>query len=174
MHLYFIAIMLPPKLDKEIRSLQEEMAANYGSSRQLKIPVHITLLPPFKNNSDENVIAAFEKVCSLINKPTEISLNGFGEFRNKVLFVKVVKSKALSAMRTEILSNITESLSLELPAHYQHFHPHITIANRDLTRKAFLAAWPVFKDRPFQPHFNKVEIALFKHVEGYWKKIKGA
>lgn len=173
-HLYFVAIMLPPTLEKEIRSYQEEMAAKYHASRQLKIPVHVTLLPPFRNNSEEDVVTAFEDACFKVKKPMGIMFNGFGEFRNKVLFVNVVQNEALSEMRKTIVSKISNYLSLELPEHYQSFHPHVTIANRDLTRRAFLKAWPVFKDRKFEARINEIEIALLKHVDGRWKIIKGA
>lgn len=169
MHLYFVAIMLPPLLVKEIRSFQEEMAAKYDASRQLKIPVHITLLPPFRNDKEDDVVTAFEGACSKVKKPKEIALNGFGEFRNKVLFVNVVQNEALSEMKKTIVSNISKSLSLKLPEHYHSFHPHVTIANRDLTRRAFLKAWPVLKDRPFEKTFNTVEVALYKHMDGIWQ-----
>lgn len=157
MHLYFVAVMLPPELDKEIRSIQQEMAANYGATRQLKIPVHITLLPPFRNESEENVNAAFQEACSLIEKPQEIELNGFGEFRNKVLFVNVTNSDALTEMRAKIVTTISKQLNLEFPEHYQHFHPHITTANRDLTRRAFLKAWPIYRKRPFEASFKNIK-----------------
>lgn len=174
MHLYFVAIMLPSVLDKEIRIFQEEMAAKYDASRQLKIPVHITLLPPFRNDKEEDVVAAFEDACSKVKNPKEIELNGFGEFRNKVLFVNVVQNEALSEMRKTILARMSKSLSLELPEHYHSFHPHVTIANRDLTRRAFLKAWPALKERKFEARFDEIEIALLKHIDGRWKIIKGA
>lgn len=174
MHLYFIAIMLPKELDKEIRSYQEEMASKYDASRQLKIPVHITLLPPFRHEKEDEVITAFQDATSELKKTKEIKLNGFGEFRNKVLFVNVVQNEALSEMRKTIVSNISKSLGLKLPEHYQSFHPHVTLANRDLTRRAFLRAWPVLKDQKFEAHFNEIEVALLKHVDGRWKIIKGA
>ncbi|MFZ9028484.1 MAG: 2'-5' RNA ligase family protein [Crocinitomicaceae bacterium] len=174
MHLYFVAIMLPEELDNEIRSFQQEMASKYNASRQLKIPVHITLLPPFRYEREDEVVTAFKDASSLIKKPMEIELSGFGEFRNKVLFVNVIKTDVLNEMRAFLVSKISTSLELELPEHYQSFHPHVTIANRDLTRSAFLKAWPVFKNRKFKAHFNEIEIALLKHVDGRWKIMKGA
>ena len=122
-----------------------------------------------EDDKEEDVVAAFEDACSKVKKPKEIALNGFGEFRNKVLFVNVDQNEALSEMRKTILARMSKSLSLELPEHYKSFHPHVTIANRDLTRRAFLKAWPVFKDRPYEKTFNKVEVALYKHIDGIWQ-----
>ncbi len=174
MDLYFIAIALPQQLNDEIRSFQREMADKYNSSRQLKIPVHITLLPPFKSDNDQIVIKAFEKTCHQLTKPENVRLSGFGEFRNKVLFVKVDECTVLRKMRNDITDKMTKLLSLELPEHYQHFHPHITIANRDLSRRAFLNAWPEFRMREYNANFSEMNISLFKHIEGNWQIIKGA
>ena len=169
MQLYFVAIHIPSPIDSEIREYQKEMDTKFGSSRQLRIPVHITLVPPFRFNAEESVIDAFVKATSDLNCPSEIKLDGFNQFREKVLFVAVKENSELSLLRSQVFKRISDELSIEWPEYTSNFHPHITIANRDLTRDAFKKAWPIFKDRPYKRTFDKIELVLYKHIDGLWQ-----
>lgn len=148
------------------------MAEKYNSSRQLKIPVHITLIPPFRYENEGKVIKAFEETTDQQKINKNIELKGFDHFREKVLFVAVNKSQDLDQLQLSIHNGISNMLDLKWPEHYQSYHPHITIANRDLTPNAFLKAWPIFKDRPYTRTFQLKEICLFKHIDGKWNPIK--
>ena len=48
------------------------------------------------------------------------------------------------------------------------FHPHMTIATRDLTGEAFHKAWPQYKKREFQAKFHVHSIFLLKHNGKTW------
>lgn len=169
MQLYFIAIHIPSPIGSEIRVFQQEMADQFQSSRQLRIPVHITLIPPFRFEAEEQVIEAFENTVSSLSFVGVVTLNGFNQFREKVLFVAVEPNEELNQMRSEVFERITNELTLEWPDYTSNFHPHVTIANRDLSHNAFKKAWPTFKDRPYYRKFDKIEIVLYKHIEGIWE-----
>ena len=171
MQLYFVAIQIPSPINAEIKEFQQEMADLYNSSRQLKIPVHITLIPPFRYGSEEKVLDAFDKATSPISSKRNIVLKGFDQFREKVLFVAVEADEELKHVRSEIMKTVSDELSLEWPTYTNNFHPHITIANRDLNHNAFKKAWPTFKDRPYFRTFNKIEIVLYKHINGFWEVL---
>lgn len=171
MHLYFVAISIPEPISSEIRIFQQEMAEQFESSRQLKIPVHITLIPPFRFISDDDVIKGFEKATSKLIFRSDIELNGFNQFREKVLFVSIEQNEELDETRSKIFERITDELSLQWPDYTSNFHPHITIANRDLSYKAFQKAWPIFRERTFSRRFNNIEIVLYKHVKGKWHQL---
>lgn len=169
MQLYFVAVQIPSPIDLEIKAFQQEMADQFESSRQLRIPVHITLIPPFRNEREDKVLEAFEKAVEDLTFNSDIELNGFDQFREKVLFVAVQPNETLSRLRTAVFNSITNSLSIDWPGYTKNFHPHITIANRDLKHDTFKKAWPIYKDRPYKRSFDKIEVVLYKHVNSTWQ-----
>ena len=46
--------------------------------------------------------------------------------------------------------------------------PHITVATRDLTKKAFSEAWPEISGEPFTGSFRVRSIFLLRHNGRYW------
>ncbi|UJH91222.1 hypothetical protein LZ575_21950 [Antarcticibacterium sp. 1MA-6-2] len=48
MKLYFIAILPPEDIRRQIKDFKMEIALKYGAKHALKLPAHITLKSPFK------------------------------------------------------------------------------------------------------------------------------
>jgi 2'-5' RNA ligase len=51
------------------------------------------------------------------------------------------------------------------------FHPHMTIAFRDLKKNKFQEVWQLFKERKFQAEFPYAGISLLR-LEKKWEEIK--
>ena len=52
------------------------------------------------------------------------------------------------------------------------FHPHITIATRDLTKAQFLEAWPGFEHRPLEAEWTASHISLLRHNGQTWNVVR--
>lgn len=52
------------------------------------------------------------------------------------------------------------------------FHPHLTLAFRDLKKPEFYKAWEEFKDRKFNAGFVVNSISLLKHDGMQWQLFK--
>ena len=50
----------------------------------------------------------------------------------------------------------------------KRFHPHLTMAFRDLAPQMFSKAWDVYKDEPFESSFDVNKIWLLKHNGKSW------
>lgn len=50
--LYFLAVIPPEPVFSEVMAFKKEMSERFSSSRALKSPPHITLLPPVQGNED--------------------------------------------------------------------------------------------------------------------------
>jgi 2'-5' RNA ligase len=50
----------------------------------------------------------------------------------------------------------------------QPFHPHLTLAFRDLKKPAFYKAWQEFKEKKCEATFSVTEIVLLKHNGKIW------
>ncbi len=170
MPLYFIAILTPPKITGQVRSIQKEFEKNYDSKRQLKIPVHLTLVPPFKRDADfeKTMIPSLQDFAEE-QQPFEIDLQDFGAFGERVIFVNVRKNDRLKKLHRDLISWLSAKLYFEDLETGKRFHPHVTLANRDLKPEAFKKAWPEFKKRTFSASFHATSIYLLKHNSLVWE-----
>src|SRR5437879_352960 len=87
--LYFLALMPPLPVAQKIHRLKEEIAEKYNSRHSLKVPEHVTLIPPFRCE-DEELKVMSEAVALSLNTCShfEIILKNFGHFNNKIIFME--------------------------------------------------------------------------------------
>ena len=167
--LYLIALVPDPQLRDRIRSLKEEMKRRFGASHALKSPAHITLQMPFrKEESSEPVLVKTLKSVALQQKVFEIPLTGFDCFPPRVLFVKLGNQEAITNLHSGLQKVLKEDLGFNSQERGFRFHPHMTIATRDLTEESFLQAWPEFAKRNFDAGIVVKSLFLLKHNGKNW------
>jgi 2'-5' RNA ligase len=171
--LYFIALLPPKELAAQVHSVKEEIAAKYDSRYSLKIPEHITLIPPFhcSNELFELLTARLKNLCQK-EKPFEVFLNNFGHFNKSVLCIQASSQpkEAAAMLRSGVAKVFSEEFSsVKLPQNEEKFTPHMTVANKDLTKINFKKAWEEFSQLSFEEQFSVSSIYLLKHVNGLWE-----
>ena len=169
--LYFIAIVPPTEIASQITAIKEEMAVEYFSKAALRSPPHITLHMPFRLGDKKleklkGVLSEFAKSKS----PFEIHLKGFDAFAPRVIFAAVVENSVLEALQDSLLQLMRKEFYV-LNGDYKKraFHPHVTVAFRDLKPRYFKAAWEAYKDRDFSKRFLADNITLLKHDGKKWE-----
>jgi len=172
--LYFIALLPPDSLAAQIHSVKEEIAAKFQSRYALRIPEHITLIPPFHCSVEllELLIARLKNLC-YEEKTFTVFIQNFGHFSKSVLFIQASSQpkEALGALYRALHGLFYEEFpSVKLPQSDEKFTPHMTIANKDLTKSNFNKAWEEFGKRNFEAEFPVNSIHILKHVEGIWKR----
>ena len=169
--LYFIAIVLPEPFASAITDLKEYFRNVYGSSAALRSPPHITLHMPFQWKCEKEKVLTdklnyFFSTCS----PVQVQFQNFGCFPPRVLFVEVQQSEALDNLQRKLARFCRQELNLFNANHKDNpFHPHVTLAFRDLKKAAFKTAWDELKDKPFSGDFFSKQIALLKHNGKAWE-----
>ncbi len=167
--LYFIAILPPEKIRKEVRLLKLEMQERFDTSHALKSPAHITLQMPFRREEKfEDEIFDTLKNFAANRKKFVINLKGFDAFPPRVLFIKVVDHKPVQNLHSRLNEVLTNYLHFTEDKIKQQLHPHMTIATRDLHKAAFHDAWDEFKNREFQDSFEAKSLVLLKHNGKNW------
>lgn len=168
--LYFIAIIPPEPIRKYAQELKEYFAANYNSKAALKSPPHITLHMPFKwkEEKEHKLIEALDLIPPQ-NQPFELTLENFGAFEPRVIYMGVEKSPEL----VYLYKSINEVMKKELHifnADYKNrgYHPHLTLAFRDLKKAVFPEAWKEFENRSYQEKFTVDGFHLLKHNGRNW------
>ncbi len=169
--IYFIAILLPEELNKKIFSFKQWMFDRWGCKVGLKSPAHITILSPFwmEEENEKSLIGDIENVG---REPTSftITTTDFSSFAARTLFIAVEENKKLKEIKraADVFFRATD---YKIKKEARPFHPHITIATRDLHKKDFWEAWQHFKDKPFKENFIATGLSLLKHNGRAWDVV---
>lgn len=172
--LYFIAIVPPPDIQEEVTTLKKEAAEKFNSKHALRSPPHITLHMPFKwkdkrdNELNEMMAQLNEQLV-----PFKVQLKNFDFFEPRVVFVDVVENEHLDKLQAMVVTACRRSLKLD-NANYKDrpFHPHVTIAFRDLRKPMFYEAKKEFEARTFERSFQVEKIQLLKHDGKVWNLVR--
>ncbi|HSP11715.1 MAG TPA: 2'-5' RNA ligase family protein [Salegentibacter sp.] len=173
MSLYFIAILPPEPLRVHIKELKLELAEKYHTRHALKLPAHITVQIPFRmSETREEKLQNVLKNFAGNQENFEIKAAGFGRFSRKVLFVAICENPNLVQLHQELQKCLDKNLQLKENEKGSNFHPHITLATRDLSYLDFEPAWKELKDRELKDSFNVKSLVLFKHNGKTWDAIR--
>ncbi|MGY6744963.1 MAG: 2'-5' RNA ligase family protein [Cecembia sp.] len=166
---YFIALVPEGALQEDATAFKEEMKDLFNIKYALKSPAHITLKMPFSYNElkEERLVSKLEKFFASYS-PFTLELKGFDHFGKRVIFIALRPSDILNSLQ-EALGNFCKlELKLVKELSDRAFHPHMTIAFKDIKAKNFDQYWACFKNKRFQAHYPVNDTALLKRVEGRW------
>ena len=168
MSLYLLAALPPEEIDIQVSEWKTFMLDHYGCRVAMKSPAHITLIPPF-NLADErveNLKELLEKIASAYHA-FGVELSNFSAFPPRVIYVDVIPNKNLEALKHQ-LEDALSGAEYPIKKEERSFHPHVTIANRDLKKQDFPKAWNHFKTIEYHKRFTVKAITLLKHNGQRW------
>ncbi|MCC6369872.1 MAG: RNA 2',3'-cyclic phosphodiesterase [Bacteroidia bacterium] len=160
---YFIAIVIPEPIFSEIEAIKQHLRVAHGLKGALRSPAHITLHRPFEwKEEKENVL--IEKLSRFsFENPFEIELKNFDFFEPRVVYVNVQANENLGALHQALKSFAVKELRLFNESNdMRGFHPHITIANRDLKKPKFYELQKEFAEKFFSGSFKCTTFSLLK------------
>jgi len=172
--LYFLAIIPPSPVYEEAFEQKVYFKTKYNSKASLNSPPHITLHMPFRwieKNEDE--LAQYLTEFVERNAAVTIKLNGFSSFPPRVIFMKVEITAELERLQKNLERYFKRRLNL-FNANYKElpFHPHLTLAFRDLKKPNYQRAWEEFVSKNYQATFVADKIALLKHSGTVWEVFR--
>ena len=171
---YFLAFIPPTPIYEEALTWKHFFKKHYQSKGALNSPPHITLHMPFLwKDEKEKLLIEKLKVFAQSKKAVPISLNHFSCFAPRVIFIDVVKSIELKTFQKELERFCKISFQL-FHADYRDlaYHPHITLAFRDLKKQVFPQAWEEVKEKKLAGDFLADTIVLLKHNGTTWDVFK--
>lgn len=172
--LYFLAFIPPSTIYDEALKLKQSFQEKYNSKAALNSPPHITLHMPFRWNEqkEKELVQGLEHFVKRFD-PIKVCLDNFSSFPPRVIFINVVKSEILNNFQKKIERFCKTELNL-FNANYKEdpYHPHLTLAFRDLKKSAYKAAWEEFKSKEFKAEFMADKLSLLKHDGRSWNVFK--
>lgn len=170
---YFIAVVPPEPFLSEIQEIKKTTSKNYNTKGALRSPSHITLHMPFnwEEEKETKLISCLD--AFKFDESFNITLEGFGYFEPRVVFINVKEENTLFLLQKKLVQHVKNNLQLfNQSDDIRGFHPHITIAFRDLKKPVFYKIWKEFNNKSFQANFNCQSICLLKHINNQWHVYK--
>jgi len=171
---YFVALIPPSPVYEEAHKLKEYFKERYQTKAALNSPPHITLHMPFLWNEEKEKkltgkLQEFAGKCD----PIKLCLDNFSCFPPRVIFMNVTESDALGEFQKELHRFFKRELNI-FNANYQDkpFHPHLTLAFRDLKKSQYHLAWQEFSKKEYKAEFMADTMALLKHNGKSWDVLK--
>lgn len=170
--LFFVAIVIPDPAAREIRSLQQYAATQFSSHAALRLPPHITLVPPFiaGENQTDQVVNALGLVAH-VQARFNVDLQGFGYFGKKVIYINVTAEADLGAQASGLIDALQQS-GLPVKTEERLYHPHITVAYKDLKPEFFDRAITYYRETGFARKFEVQGYTLLRKDGGGWKQFR--
>lgn len=168
--LYFIALIPPEPLRGQIQQLKLEVAEKFESSHSLNAPPHITLISPFRvSNEHLSGLQSILEVYAQGHQSFEVHLKDFATFPPRVIFIDVKTSDTLQQFQNKLENMIRAEDAFGYNYTERPFHPHVTLAFKDLSKENFYKAWDEFKDRNMEETFLADHLYLLKHNGEIWE-----
>jgi 2'-5' RNA ligase len=172
MNMYFIAIVLPQELDEKVLHWKKYMQEKYHCKVGLKSPAHITIVPPFwlEANMEEALLNEVDLLAKDVH-PFTIATNDFSAFKPRTIFIGVKKNQDLDNLKNKADLHFSDKEQYKIKIETRQFHPHITIATRDLFKKDFYESWPFFETREFKEEWIAGGLSVLRHNKKIWEVI---
>lgn len=170
---YFIAIVPPEPLLSEIQDIKQSIFEKYNTKGALRSQGHITMHMPFswEERKEQKLIASLDSFQ--FDKEFEITLNGFSCFEPRVIFINVIVNELLFQLQNELVNHAKKNLQLfNQSDDMRGFHPHITIAFRDLKKAMFYKVWKEYESKKLNTTFNCNSFCLLKQIDDRWETYK--
>jgi 2'-5' RNA ligase len=171
---YFIALIPPSPIFDEAQALKVHFRETYHSKAALNSPPHITLHMPFLwHEEKEKKLLAKLHDFARIHDPIKVCLDNFSSFPPRVIFLNVAESDALDELQKKLHRYFKRELDI-FNANWQDrpFHPHLTLAFRDLKKQQYHLAWQEFSGREYKAEFVADKITILKHNGKLWDVLK--
>lgn len=168
---HFIGVLLPDDLTCVVEECRRYMNRTYGCRSGHATPVHVTLVPPFalpRDYTTEDVVEAL-----LRGVPQDFSFSArtenFGAFGDRTLFAAVRPAPEWNRLKNAAETALRGAFPGCLRKDPRPFHPHITVANRDIPPGASTAALRVLNGKKFEEDFPVDNMTVFVRKGGGWE-----
>ncbi|RSK41150.1 2'-5' RNA ligase family protein [Hymenobacter perfusus] len=172
MPLYLLALLLPEPLHSAVWNLKQEIHRRTGSRNVVRLPPHITLLPPLRQPATFAtellpLLARFARqqaACAF-------RLENFAWFQDRTLYVRVTEDTGLLQFHAALYAQLRLELPV-VPQPERPFVPHVTLATRDLPPALVAGLRQEFARRTYQAAGWLQELAFFHHDGQMWQEVE--
>ena len=169
MQKYFLALIPPGDILEKANEIKIGLRDQFGVKYALKSPPHITVKMPFSYNEAKvhQLVASLQEYLK-DQKPFEVKIVGVGRFGTRVVYLAVQKSEALMQLQQEVSKFCRTKLHLTEELSDRNYHPHMTVAFKDIKASRFVEIFDFVSNRGFFTEFSTGGIILLRRTDGMW------
>jgi len=170
--MYFVAVVLPEELNQKVLKYKNIMLEKYNCKVGLKSPAHITITAPFwmDDEKEQQLLSDIDSISQRF-QPFTIETNNFSAFKPRTIFVEVKHNDKLGPLKKCADDFFRNNSFYNIKIDERPFHPHITIATRDLSKKDFFEIWPWFEEKKFLEKWIAESLCVLRHNTKTWDVI---
>ncbi|UZD21729.1 2'-5' RNA ligase family protein [Algoriphagus halophytocola] len=169
MQKYFLALVPEGKIQDEATALKYELKDAFNVKYALKSPAHVTMKMPFVyNEAKEGVLLAKLRQFTQEFHSMKIQVDGVETFGQRVIFLGIAADADLISFQQELKLYCKRELNLVDELSDRNFHPHMTIAFKDLKKNNFQQVLDFAKAKAIQGVFEAQHLCLLKRESGRW------
>lgn len=166
---YFLALVPPTEILEKAQEIKFRIRDEFGIKYALKSPPHITLKMPFNyNEAKEELLVAKLGDHLKGQQAFPVKISGLGNFGNRVVFLAIERSEQLIQIQQKLKLFCKQNLHLIDELSDRNFHPHLTIAFKDIKSNQFPEVLTFAKKQSFDAEFYAADLVLLKRKEGAW------
>ncbi|MCX8080526.1 MAG: 2'-5' RNA ligase family protein [Bacteroidia bacterium] len=170
---FFVALVPSEPLLSELENMKLHIMNNYGCKAALRSPAHITIHRPFlcRSVKADFIRQSFQRFEF---NNFDICLKDFGFFpENRVVFVRPVENRQLHMLYENFRDFASREWNLLTEKKHQRpFHPHITLAFRDVKPDTYDALHREFSNRTYEACFRADCLSLLEWDSLKWKVVE--
>lgn len=165
--LYYIALIPDQNLSQpclEYKLMAKELFQTQATLRSI---AHITLVAPFK--ADTIAIEQIKHSLNAVAKQSaelNLTLNGWNYFEERTVYLGCESHPQLTQLYHECQNKVGKIVQIHQEA---EFIPHISIINRDLPKRNFIAAWSYFSTQFHPTQTTCSQLVIFKYSPEKWQ-----
>ncbi len=169
-NLKLIAIIPPEPVFSDIRKEQEYIADTWGPKHAMRAPPHITIIPPLALTSSEvGWLFGMANALSGSVSGFTMDLRDYGSFKPRVLYINPLVNHDLH----DLYDLWHQSLLAKMPHVLEKypdrsFHPHITLAHKDVTHRQFDEMWNHFSSKKYRASFRADHFCILQYTGEGW------
>jgi 2'-5' RNA ligase len=173
MQKYFLAIVPAGPIQDNCTEIKNEIKEKFNVKYALKSPAHVTLKMPFSYNEakEEKLIESLRKFLTSF-EGFPVSFGGVDTFGKRVIFISVKADDRLTKLQSGLKEFCKRELNLVDELSDRNFHPHMTIAFKDLKEIHFDEILKLVKKKSLKEDFFVNTVTLLKRIEGRWISVK--
>jgi 2'-5' RNA ligase len=168
--LVYYALIPESPVQDQITAFKLEAAQRFGTLKALNSPAHLTLIPP--RRLDALALDRYDEVVRQVSDAISafsLACQGFAAFPPRVIYVHVLANEDLLNLNTRIWEQLYRS-GLTARQEGPRFHPHMTVAFRDLNPQQYAVAWPFFQNQSYQAEWQAEGVWRLLHRGGRWER----
>lgn len=171
---HFIGVLLPEDITLTLEDCRRYMNQAYGCKSGHKTPIHVTLVPPFalqEEFSTRDLVSAIEKYVLPQNLGFLAHIENFDAFGDRTIFANVISSEKWTKLRDETVKAILKTCPGCTKNDQRSFHPHGTIANRDIPFGVMTKALETMNELNLVEDFPVDNITIFERQGFCWEAV---